>query len=324
MTDALNPAPLEPATQAWVDALNAANVGKPALYELSPRDAREVLRSVQNSVPVDLLPAEVDDVEIDGGAAGKVSLRVVKPLRDGDRARPIVLHTHGGGWILGDKDTHDRLVRELANGVDAVVVFVDYTPAPEAQYPHQIQQAYAALTWAAAHGPQIGGDPNRIAVFGDSVGGNMAAALTMMTRDREGPPIAAQVLAYPVTDADFDTLSYRQYADGPWLTRRAMMWFWDAYLPDVSRREEPTAAPLRAMVEQLADLPTALIITDGDVLRDEGEAYADKLAQAGVPVVQVRYGGTLHDFLLLNPIAQTPPALGAMAQVIAFLRNRLM
>jgi acetyl esterase len=324
MTDALAPAPLEPATQAWVDALSAAGVGQPALYELSPRDAREVLRSVQSSVRADLLPADVDDVEIDGGAVGKVSLRVVKPLGGDDRARPIVLHTHGGGWILGDKDTHDRLVRELANGIDAVVVFVDYTPAPEARYPTQIQQAYAALTWAAAHAAQIGGDPSRIAVFGDSVGGNMAAALTMMTRDREGPALAAQALVYPVTDADFDTVSYRQYADGPWLTRRAMMWFWDAYLPDVSRRHEPTASPLRATVEQLADLPPALVITDGDVLRDEGEAYADKLAKAGTPVVQVRYGGTLHDFLLLNPIAKTPPARAATAQAIAFLRNRLV
>jgi acetyl esterase len=314
------PTAVEPRTQAWLDSLAAA--GGPPLYELSPQDAREVLRGAQASVPVELMPADIEDRMIAGGPTGEVSIRIVRP-QNATGALPVIVHTHGGGWILGDKDTHDRLVRELANAAQAAVVFVNYTPAPEAHYPVQNEQAYTALEWVGAHGAEFGGDPTRIALFGDSVGGNMAAALTLMARARGGPGIAAQVLFYPVTDADFDTGSYQQYAQGPWLTRPAMQWFWDAYLPETGRRAEPTASPLRASIDQLRGLPPALVVTDDDVLRDEGEAYANRLAQAGVPVTQVRYGGTIHDFALLNPITETPAPREAIRQGAEFLRRAL-
>ncbi|MCX9192163.1 lipase [Carbonactinospora thermoautotrophica] len=317
------PAPVsvvEPRTQAWLDSLAAA--GGPPLYELSPQDAREVLRGAQASVPVELMPADIEDRMIAGGPTGEVSIRIVKP-KNVTGVLPVIVHTHGGGWILGDKDTHDRLVRELANAAQAAVVFVNYTPAPEAHYPVQNEQAYTALEWVAANGAEFGSDPTRIALFGDSVGGNMAAALTLMAKERGGPRIAAQVLFYPVADADFDTGSYQQYAEGPWLTRAAMKWFWDAYLPEKERRAEPTASPLRASIDELRGLPPALVVTDGDVLRDEGEAYASKLSQAGVPVTQVRYGGTIHDFALLNPITETPAPREAIRQAAEFLRRAL-
>jgi len=314
---------IEPHTEQWLDKLAAASAGGPPLYELSPADARQVLRDVQASVPVQLQPADIDDRVIDGGPTGQVSIRIVRPA-GATGVLPVVFHSHGGGWILGDKDTHERLDRELANAAQAVVVFVDYTPAPDAHYPVQNEQAYAALQWAIANAAQIGADPARVALVGDSVGGNMTAALTLMAKERGGPQIAAQVLFYPVTNASLDTGTYQRYADGPWLTREAMRWFWDSYLPDKERRPEITASPLQATLDQLRGLPPALIINgEHDVLRDEGEAYARKLTQAGVPVTQVRYAGTIHDFVLLNPITDTPAPRAAIAQAASYLRSAL-
>ena len=314
---------IEPHTEQWLDKLAAASAGGPPLYELSPADARQVLRDVQASVPVRLQPADIDDRVIDGGPTGQVSIRIVRPA-GATGVLPVVFHSHGGGWILGDKDTHERLDRELANAAQAVVVFVDYTPAPDAHYPVQNEQAYAALQWAIANAAQIGADPARVALVGDSVGGNMTAALTLMAKERGGPQIAAQVLFYPVTNASLDTGTYQRYADGPWLTREAMRWFWDSYLPDKERRPEITASPLQATLDQLRGLPPALIINgEHDVLRDEGEAYARKLTQAGVPLTQVRYAGTIHDFVLLNPITDTPAPRAAIAQAASYLRSAL-
>ena len=320
--DVLTPV-VEPATGRWLDQLAVDAGDGPPLYELSPVDARAVLRSVQASVPVELAPAVIEDHTIAGGPTGEVSIRVVTPV-GATGPLPLIVYSHGGGWILGDADTHDRLVRELANLVSAVVVFVDYTPAPEAHYPVQNEQAYAALEWAAANAAVIGADSTRIAVVGDSVGGNMTAALTLMAKERGGPALAAQVLFYPVTDADLDTATYRIYADGPWLTREAMRWFWNSYLPDEGRRSEITASPLRASLEQLSGLPPALIINgEHDVLCEEGEAYARKLQQAGVRVTHVRYSGTIHDFVLLNPIADTPAPRAAIVQAADYLSASL-
>jgi acetyl esterase len=314
---------IEPDTQRWLDELAAATADGPPLYELSPADARQVLRSVQAGAAVELLPAEIDDRVIPGGPTGTVNIRIVKPA-NGTGTLPIVFHGHGGGWILGDKDTHERLDRELATFARAIVVFVDYTNAPEAHYPVQNEQAYTALEWAVANAGEFGGDPTRVALIGDSVGGNMTAALTLMAKERGGPELAAQVLLYPVTDADLDTETYQRYADGPWLTREAMRWFWDAYLPDESRRSEITASPLQATLEQLRGLPPALIINgEHDVLRAEGEAYARKLAQAGVAVTHVRYSSTIHDFALLNPITTTPAPRAAIAQAADYLSAAL-
>jgi acetyl esterase len=313
---------LDPGTSQWLTALEAAASGPP-LYDLSAVEARQVLRDVQSSVPVELQPAELEDRSIAGGPTGHVDVRVVRPQRRGGML-PVVIYTHGGGWILGDKDTHERLVREVANAAGAVVVFVDYTPAPDARYPVQNEQAYATLEWVAEHAAEIGADPSRIAVMGDSVGGNMATVLTLMAKERSGPSLAAQVLFYPVTDADFETSTYERYADGPWLTRPAMRWFWDAYAPGEGRRSEPTASPLRADLELLAGLPPALIVNgEHDVLAAEGQAYARRLMEAGTRTTHARYSGTIHDFALLNPIAATPAPRAAIAQAGLFLRAAL-
>jgi acetyl esterase len=312
---------IEPATQAWLETLAAGD--GPPLSELSPKDARDVLRSVQTSVTVEQPPAQIDDRVIPGGPTGDVSIRIVKPQHV-TGTLPIVVHSHGGGWILGDKDTDERLDRELANAAQAAIVFVDYTPAPEAHYPTQNEQAYTALEWAVNNASEFGGDASRVALVGDSVGGNMTAALTLTAKARGGPEIAAQVLFYPVTDAGMDTDSYRRYADGPWLTAAAMKWFWDAYAPDEGRRTEITASPLRTSLDDPHGLPPALVVNgEHDVLRDEGEPYARRLSEAGAPVTQVRYGQTIHDFVLLNPITNTPAPRAAIAQAADFLRNKL-
>jgi acetyl esterase len=315
------PATLEPVTKAFVDSLTAA--GRPPLYTLSPAQARSVLAQAQ-ARPTAKLPASIEDTTFPVGPTGSVRIRIVRPPDARGRVLPAIMHFHGGGWILGDKDTHDRLTRELAVETDAAVVFVDYDRSPEARYPTAIEQAYAATRFVAEHAPDLGMDAARLAIFGDSVGGNMAAAVTLLAKARGGPSIALQVLFYPVTDANFDDSSYQEFAEGPWLTRKAMQWFWDAYLPDVARRNEITASPLKATIEELRGLPPALIAVDeNDVLRDEGEAYARKLAQAGVPVTSVRFNGTIHDFVLLNAIADTPPVRSALQQATAALRAAL-
>jgi acetyl esterase len=315
------PLSLDATTGAFIQALSAQ--GGPPLYTLSPADARNVLLSVQRSVNVPKLPAEIEDRTIGGGPTGDVSIRILRP-QGVSGALPVVMYIHGGGWVLGDQETHDRLVREITNGAQAAVVFVNYTPSPEAHYPVAIEQAYTATKWVADQGPQLGLDPTRIALAGDSVGGNMVASTTLLAKARGGPKIVVQVLFYPATDATFDTPSYRQFADGPWLTRPSMQWFWDAYLPDAAKRAEPTASPLRASLEQLRGLPPALLITnEADVLRDEGEAYAHRLIQAGVRVTAARALGAIHDMVLLNPITDTPAPRAAIAQANAFLRQAL-
>jgi acetyl esterase len=216
------------------------------------------------------------------------------------------MYFHGGGWVLGSKNTHDRLLRDLTNGANAAFVFVNYTPSPEAQFPVPIEQDYAATKYIAEHGKELGLDVRRLAVAGDSVGGNMVAVVTQLAKERKGPTIRYQVLFYPVTDASLSQKSYEEFADGPWLTAAAMKWFWDAYAPNVEDRRKTTASPLSASIEQLKGLPPALIIVDeNDILRDEGEAYARKLIQADVEVSAVRVLATFHDFALLNALADT-------------------
>ena len=311
---------LEPRTQAFIDSLNAA--GGPPLYTLTPDAARAVLAEAQ-AAPVEKQPATIEDTTFPVGPTGSVRIRMVRP-QGAKGTLPVVFHIHGGGWILGDKNTHDRLTRELSVGANAAVVFVDYDRSPEARYPTAIEQAYASILYVGEHAKELGVDPGRMAIFGDSVGGNMSAALMLMAKERHGPDFALQVLFYPVTDANFNTGSYNTFANGPWLTKKAMQWFWDAYLPDVSARKQPTATPLNATVEQLKGLPEALVAVDeNDVLRDEGEAYARKLSQAGVRVTSMRYNGTIHDFVLLNAISDTPAVRSAIAEATAALRKSL-
>lgn len=309
---------LETGTKNFIEELLAQG-GKP-LYQLSVEEAREVLNSVQKDGPK--LPAKIEDLTIQT-EKGPVSIRIVRP-ENISGPLPVAMYFHGGGWILGNKETHDRLIREIAVGAQIAIVFVNYTPSPEAQYPKSIEEAYAATVYVAAHGKELNLDTSRLAVVGDSVGGNMATVVTLLAKERRGPKIAYQVLFYPVTDANFNTPSYKQFAEGPWLTKPAMEWFWNAYAPDVESREQPTASPLQASLEQLRGLPPALIITDeNDVLRDEGEAYAHKLIQAGVSVTAIRYVGTIHDFVLLNALKDTPAACGAIELANIYLSEVL-
>lgn len=314
---------VEQHTRAFLETLQQ-NPGPP-LYTLSPEQARAVLSGLQASIPVKKLPADIEDRTVPGGPDDTdISIQIVRPPGGSNETLPVVMYLHGGGWVLGDFDTHERLVRELANSVHAAFVFVKYTPSPEAKYPVSLEQAYAATKWVAQNGQTINVDSSRLAVVGDSVGGNMAAALTLLAKERAGPKIIFQVLFYPVTNASFDTASYDAFQEDYFLTRKNMKWFWDNYTSDNTNRKEPTVSPLQASVEQLKGLPPALIINgEFDVLRDEGEAYAHKLIEAGVPVTGVRYHGTIHDFVMLNPITDTPPVRGAIEQASHMLKKIL-
>jgi len=299
---------LEPKTQAFVDALSAQ--GSKPIHELSYGEAREVLEDAQAGTTT--LPAEVEETVLPIGPTGEVAVRIYRP-KGTHGPLPVVMYFHGGGWVLGSKHTHDRLLRDLVNGSHAAFVFVSYTPAPEAQFPVPIEQAYAATAYIAEHGKDLDLDTSRLAVAGDSVGGNMVAVVTQLAKRRKGPAIRYQVLFYPVTDSSLSQDSYEEFANGPWLTRAAMEWFWDAYAPNKEDRRKITATPLSATLDQLEGLPPALVIVDeNDVLRDEGEAYARKLMKAGVDVTAVRFLATHHDFVMLNALADTPAAKAAI------------
>jgi acetyl esterase/lipase len=308
---------LEPAAAEFADAVAHA----PPVFELTASAARISLEDIQAGP---IAKPDVDSmwttVEADGVGA---RVRIVKPV-GATGLLPVVLYLHGGGWVLGSAATHDRLVRELSVGVHAAVVFVDYDRAPEARYPVAIEQAYAAARWVHRSGAGADLDATRLAVAGDSAGGNLAAALTILAKQRRDVTFVHQSLYYPVTDAAQSTPSYRDFVDGPHLTATAMAWFWDAYLPDPVRRSETLASPLQAGIDELADLPEAFVIVDEyDPLRDEGEAYAHKLTAAGVRCTCVRYNGTIHDFMMLNGLRETAAATAAITQAIGVLRRAL-
>lgn len=308
---------LEPAAQKVADQTSKP----PFLYQLGPEGARKVLDDIQ-AAPIDK-PEIAEEWITVAAEVGDVRVRIVKPVNPPE-VLPVVLYVHGGGWILGNAGTHDRLVRELAVGVNAAVVFVEYDRSPEARYPVAIEQSYATAQWIVKEGAAKGLDAERLAVAGDSVGGNMAAVLAILAKQRGDVTFVHQSLYYPVTDARQNTASYREFADGPFLTEKAMAWFWDAYLPDKEKRDDITVSPLRASLEELAGLPPALVIVDeNDVLRDEGEAYARRLVEAGVQTLSVRYNAIIHDFMMLNPVRDTQAATAAIEQAIAVLRRAL-
>lgn len=311
---------VEQHTQAFLEALEQGG-GKP-LEQLSPKDARAVLTGAQASVKVDLSGIEVKERTIQASGQS-IKLQVVRPANvKGDL--PVFMFFHGGGWVLGDFPTHQRLIRDLVVGSGAVAVYVDYTPSPEAHYPAAINQAYAATQWVAEHGKEIGVDGKRLAVAGNSVGGNMAAVVALKAKEAGTPALRFQLLLWPVTDASFETASYKQFAEGHFLTTGMMKWFWDNYTTDAKAREQIYASPLRASSEQLKGLPPALVQTaEFDVLRDEGEAYARKLNAAGVTVTSVRYNGMIHDYGLLNPLSQVPAVKAAMRQAAGELKVHL-
>ena len=309
---------LEPAAQAFAQA----TASPPYPFELGPIEGRHRLDEVQSG-NIALPDVDVEDLSVRSCPNGEVAVRIVRPPRAADPL-PVILFIHGGGWVFGSRHTHDRLIRELAVGTDAAVVFPDYRRSPEARYPSSIEECWTVARWVVDHGTKQGLNPARMAIAGDSVGGNMSAAITLLAKERGGVWFAAQVLFYPVTDASFETPSYHQFAQGYHLRRDTMKWFWEQYTADATDRARITASPLRASTEQLAGLPRALIITgEADVLRDEGEAYAAKLRTAGVDVLAVRYEGVIHDFVVLNVLRKTNAAGAAIAQAISYLRHAL-
>jgi acetyl esterase/lipase len=306
--------------QGFLNAL-AAGSGKP-LEQLSPADARGALVGAQAGALVQSLKADITEKTI-SAAGHDIKLIVVRPA-GASGTLPVFMFFHGGGWVLGDFPTHERFVRDLVVGSGAAAVFVNYSPSPEVHYPVAINEAYAATLWVAEHGAEIKVDGKRLAVVGNSVGGNMAAVIALMAKNKGTPAIRYQVLFWPVTNANFENTSYDQFAEGHFLTRNMMRWFWDSYTTELSQRNEIYASPLLATTEQLKGLPPALVQTaEMDVLRDEGEAYARKLDAAGVDVTAVRHNGMIHDFGLLNALSEVPSTRSALLQASEELRKHL-
>lgn len=309
---------LDPTTENFIRSLK----GSKPIHQLSPVEARQILEKVQsNQGPSPGVEMRRIDLST---RFGEVSLRIVRPVGQKEQL-PGILYVHGGGWVLGSGNTHQRLVGELARGAGAVVVFVNYSLSPEAKFPTALEQCYAAAKAMAEHAREWGIDASRLALVGDSAGGAMATVLARWALERGGPKFLYQVLLYPVTDAAMETESYKTFADGPWLTRAAMEWFWSSYQPDADKRGDPDLSPLRTPLERLKGLPPALIITgENDVLRDEGEAYGRRLTEAGAEAATVRFLGAIHDFMMLNPLAETTVTRDAVELAVAKLHSAFM
>jgi acetyl esterase len=316
---ALNPK-VDHRIREFLKALNSSG-GKP-METLTPAEARKVLVDAQASVPLDLPACDIEEKTITQDGL-EVKLHIVRPAGN-QSILPAFIFIHGGGWVLGDFPTHERFVRDLVVDSGYTAVFVNYTPSPDAHYPTAINQIHAAAKWVAAHGKEIKVDSERLAIVGNSVGGNMTAAVSLLAKDKGGPEFKCQVMLWPVTDATFDTDSYKEFANGYFLSRAMMKWFWDAYTTDPAKRREIYASPLRATPEQLKGLPPALVqVAGNDVLRDEGIAYGRKLDGAGVDVTLVRYEGLIHDYGLLNAISQVPAVRDALHQTAETLKKYL-
>jgi acetyl esterase len=302
--------------------LTMLNKDSSPFWELPQPKPQDILTGLQSQTSVDMSGVTTTErtVTQDGHT---VRLYIMKPER-ASSTPGVLFFIHGGVWIVGNFQNHQRLLRDLVVGSGQVGVFVEYTPLPKAKFPTQLEECYAALKWVAGHASEFGADGSRIAVAGNSVGGNMSAALPLMVKDRNGPTIRYQALLIPATDASVDTESYREYGTGRFLTRAFMKYGWDLYAPDAETRNNPYVSPLRASIDQLKGLPPALVITaENDPLRDEGEAYARKLKEAGVSVDAVRYNGTIHDFVLLNALRQRPSTQDALKQINDGIREHL-
>jgi acetyl esterase len=317
--DAVNDPRIDPQIRQFLGELNKDSS---PFWELPQPKPQDILTALQNKTPVDMSGVTVSEKTItqDGQM---VKLFIMKP--DHVTGKPGVLFfVHGGVWIVGNFENHKRLLRDLVVGSGQVGVFVEYTPLPTAIYPTQLNQCYAALHWVSMNAGDFGADGSRIAIAGNSVGGNMSAALTLMAKDRQGPKISYQVLFIPATDASVDTDSYHEFGTQRFLACAFMKYGWDLYAPDAKTRDNPYVSPLRAPVSELNGLPPALVITaENDPLRDEGEAYARKLKEAGVDVTAVRYNGMIHDFVLLNAIRHVPGVEAAIQQASDGIRDHL-
>lgn len=308
---------LDRITNKFIEKLSNSD-SKP-LYEMEITEARNFLADIQRVSKIDIDTIVFNEyIETN---TGKVELQFVRPTGSENEILPVILYVHGGGWILGDAETHGTLIKNLANCTHSCVVFVNYSRSPEAQYPQALDEIYAALEYIYEHAKTFNIDPYKIIIAGDSAGGNMAAATCIRAKKLNGPKIAFQLLLYPVTDASMKTESYKLFKNGPWLTKKAMEWFWDAYLPDKKERGNNIYVSLNnAEISGLENLPPALIITaENDVLRDEGEEYARKLDEAGVDVISVRINNTHHDFMMLNALSESLPVKAAFSLICSVL-----
>jgi len=326
MTQAADAAP-DAGTDPRIDPqvrtfLREINKDPSPFWELPQPKPQDILTELQNKTPVDMSGVNTTEQTItqDGQS---VKIYIMKP--EHVTGKPgVLLFIHGGVWIVGNFQNHQRLLRDLVVGSGQIGVFVEYTSLPKARFPTQLDQSYAVLKWVASHAEEFGADGSRIAVAGNSVGGNMTAALSLMAKDRSGPKISYQVMMIPATDASVDTASYHEYGTGRFLARAFMKYGWDLYAPDAATRNNPYVSPLRASLQQLKGLPPALVITaENDPLRDEGEAYARKLKEAGVSVIATRYNGMIHDFVLLNGIQSDPEPQAAIRQMSAEIKAHL-
>lgn len=311
---------LSPGTKNFLKALNSP--APPELEKLPPEKARQVLVDAQASVEVDYSGIEESEKTItpDGH---KIKLNIVRPAGVAGKL-PVFVYIHGGGWVLGDYPTHKRMVRDLVVNSGMACVFINYTPSPDEKFPRQINEIYAATKWVAENGDEINVDGTRLAIAGNSVGGNMSAVTALMAKEKGGPEIKLQVLLWMVADFNFETDSYREFGEKRFLSASLMKWMFDLYTTNEEERDSPYHSPLRATVEQLRGLPPALVVTaENDILRDEGEAYGRKLGEAGVPVTIVRYNGMIHDFGLLNALAAEPAVRSLFVQAGAELKKYL-
>lgn len=327
MTQTALAAAPEAATDPRIDPqvrsfLAKINKDSSPFWELPQPKPQDILTALQSQTVVDMSGVTISERTINQDGR-PVKLYIMKPEQVSGNPG-VLLFIHGGVWLVGNFQNHRRLLRDLVVGSGQIGVFVEYTPLPEAKFPTQLEECYAALKWIAGHAQEVGADGTRIAVAGNSVGGNMTAALVLMSKDRNGPRIGYQALLVPATDASVDSGSYLEYGSERFLTRAFMKYGWDLYAPDTRTRNNPYVSPLRASADELRNLPPALVITaENDPLRDEGEAYARKLKQAGVSVDAVRYNGTIHDFVALNALRDVPSTEGAIAQINAGLRQHL-
>jgi acetyl esterase len=307
-------------TKEFLKALNSP--APPELEKMPPTEARKVLEGAQASVNVDYSGIEESEKTINADGY-QILLNIVRPAGATDKL-PVFIFIHGGGWVLGDYPTHKRMVRDLVVDSGFAAVFVNYTRTPDAAYPRAVNEIYAATKWVAENGDEINVDGKNLAVVGNSVGGNMTAVTALKAKENGGPHIKLQILLWPIVDADFETESYKQFGEKRFLTTPLMKWMYDLYIPDPEKRKDIYASPLQATIEQLKDLPPALVITgESDILRDEGEAYGRKLDEAGVPVTTVRYNGMIHDFGLLNGLSELPQVRSLFEQAGAELKKHL-
>lgn len=300
---------LEPAAEAVCDS----SAIPPRIYQLPPVEGREVLEKAQDS-PVYMFPAQIDSLTFNTGGWGTIPLYVVSPPGKKE-TDDVIFYIHGAGWVFGSFHTHEKLVRELAARTGCVVVFPEYSRSPEARYPVAMEQCYSVLCQLNEILMHLGCMMNRktLTIAGDSVGGNLTIAMTLLAKYRGGPKIHKQLLYYPVTNACFNTESYCEFAEDYYLYRDGMIWFWNQYTLSNRKRNEITASPLRACIEQLQNLPEAMILNgQADVLRDEGEAFGEKLRLAGVQVTALRFQAIIHDFVMLNALDQTRACRAAM------------